>query len=98
MLDVAIRIDSVRPVCPVCRAILLPALEILRKVMSDSVDRFRDALAPYRIVTRLFAHLEELFALLLKGRIPEAMEVLSRHGIDHVTPDLDAYLAVLVED
>lgn len=95
MLHVAIQIDSVRPIC---RAILLPALEILRKVMSDSMDRFRDTLAPHWIITRLLAHLEEFVALLLEGRIPEAMEILSRHGVDHFAPDLDAYLAVLIED
>jgi len=66
--------------------------------MPNLVNAFGDVLAPNRIIVCFLAHLEELIPLLFVCRVPEAMEVIARHGIDHVTPDLDADIRVLVEN
>lgn len=76
----------------------LLALEILCEVVPDGMHRLGDGLAKQRVLLGLLAHGEEFLTLLEAGGVPQAVEVCARHGVDHVAPDADAHLAVLVEN
>ena len=94
-----------RPTTPVlhlpARTLRLPlllALEVLREIVPDRMHRLGRRLSPHRILIRLLAKLEKLLLLLLARGVPEAVEVGTRHGVDHLAPNLRADLGVLVKD
>jgi hypothetical protein len=66
--------------------------------MPYGVDGFRYVLSPYGIVRRLLAHFEKVLSLLFVVVVPQAMEVGARHGVYHVSPEVLADLAVLVQN
>lgn len=78
--------------------VLLFALEVLCKVVSNVVNALCNTLAPDGVVGNFFAHLPELLSLLFVRGVPEAVEVLAGHRVDHFAPDLDADFGVEVED